>query len=49
MKKVYIRPEFSCLSIEIERILESSLQITNQAETGEDMVQGYNDSDWDEN
>ena len=49
MKKVYIRPEFSCLSIEAEKILEGSLPITNQAGTGEDKVQGYNDSDWDEN
>lgn len=53
MKKEYIRPQFSCLSLEVENVLSGSdgdnLMIQNEAGTGEDKVQGYNDSDWDEN
>lgn len=51
MKKAYVRPQFTCLSIEVEKILsgsDQSLEIINEGGTGPDMTSGFVASDWDE-
>lgn len=54
MKKVYVRPGFTCISIEVEKILEGSpggsLPINDEAGDRDDMTQGHNGAkDWSEN